>query len=268
MASDQNSSVVRVERREAAAWIWLARAEKRNALTTATFEQLVAALDQAEADPDVRCVVLAAEGPVFCAGQDLKFTHSASGRDYESYGRWNLQARRRLQNSDKAVVARVQGDAFGGGLLLATACDLVVVADSARLGMPEIRAGAHAGGYHLMTIGRARALELCLLGRPLTATEAESWGLVNRAVPAADLDATVAEFTAQLAALPPLGISYTKRAMNLHLDLAGVSATQDAGAVMQRYLGASPDSREAKRAFAEDRQPRFTGELPSAPEPR
>lgn len=262
----REQELVRLERRGEVAWIWLARPQKRNALTTATFQQIVGSLDDVEADPDVRCVVLAAEGPVFCAGQDLRFTNAASGADYEAYGRWNLQARRRLQHSDKPVVARVQGHAFGGGLLLATACDLVVVAAEARLGMPEIKAGAHAGGYHLLSIGRARALELCLLGRPLTAAEAEAWGLVNRVVPDERLDETVDDLTGQLCALPPLGITYTKRAMNLHLDLAGASATQDAGAVMQRYLGASRDSREAKRAFAEGRAPRFTGELPAAPD--
>lgn len=264
--SDNTETYIQVEKHDRHAVVWLARPEKRNALNTTLFKQLVAALDALEEDDDVRCLVLAGQGPVFCAGQDLAFTRSATAREVDEYGRWNVAARQRLQRHQKAVVARVHGDAIGGGAYLATACDLVVAANGARFVMAEIQAGNHSGGSHLLTVGRARSLEMSLLGRPVIAEEAERWGLINRAVPPEDLDAVVDDYAGQLSALPPLAIRYTKQAMNLHLDMAGFTNLLDAGGVMQRYLGVTEDSREAKRSFVEKRPPDFTGTLPEPPE--
>jgi enoyl-CoA hydratase/carnithine racemase len=240
----------------------LSRPDVRNAHDLNMFRELVTAFDRAELDDGCRCVVLAADGPVFCAGQDLGFMARATAREKDEYGRWNVAARQRIQRNHKPVVAAVNGPAVGGGVYLATACDIVVAVDTAFLQMREIAAGNHSGGAHLFTVGRARSLELNLLGRRLSAAEAESWGLINRAVPADQFEATVDEYATELSALPPLALRYTKTATNLLLDMAGFSQLLEAGAPMQRYLGLSSDGQEAKAAFRERRPPVFTGNLP------
>jgi enoyl-CoA hydratase/carnithine racemase len=244
----------------------LARPDRRNAHDLQMFKELAEAFDDAEASGACRCVVLAADGPVFCAGQDLTFMKTASARDKDEYGRWNVAVRQRIQRNFKPVVAAVNGPAVGGGVYLATACDLVVAVDTAFFQMREIAAGNHSGGAHLFSVGRARSMELNLLGRRLSAAEALSWGLINTCVPADGFDAAVADFADRLCALPPLAVRYTKSATNLLLDMAGYSQWLEAGAPMQRYLGLSHDGAEAKAAFRERRDPVFTGELPERTE--
>ncbi|VCU68390.1 1,4-Dihydroxy-2-naphthoyl-CoA synthase [Pigmentiphaga humi] len=238
------------------------RPDVKNAHDLQTFKELVAAFDEVEADPACRCAVLTGAGGFFSAGQDLRFTAQADAMDIDAYGRWNVAARQRIQRNFKPVVAAVNGPAIGGGVYLATACDLVVSVDSAFFQMREIQAGNHSGGAFLFTVGRARSLELSLLGGRLPAPQALEWGLINRCVPREDFDSTVDELANALAELPPLAIRYTKNATNLLLDMAGFSNHMEAGAPMQRYLGLTPDGREAKRAFNERRKPAFTGRFP------
>lgn len=249
--------------RDAGVWrVTIDRPAIRNAHDTQTFRELVAAFDAAEQDPACRCVVLTGRGDIFSAGQDLGFTRNATPAQADEYGRWNVAARQRIQRNHKAVVAAVNGPAIGGGAYLATACDIVVAVDSAWFQMREIHAGNHAGGHALFTVGRARSLEMNLLGRRISAAKALDWGLINEVVPAAQFAAAVDAVVAEIIALPPLAVRYTKSATNLLLDSAGFSAHLDAIAPMQRYLGLSPDGREAKAAFLEKRAPHFTGELP------
>jgi enoyl-CoA hydratase/carnithine racemase len=254
---------IRMEMDEPIWRIVLSRPEVRNAHDLVTFQELVAAFDEAERDDSCRCVVLAADGPVFSAGQDLQFQKTATAREKDDYGLWNVAARQRIQRNFKPVVAAVNGPAVGGGTYLATACDLVVAVDTAFFQMREIKAGNHSGGAHLFTVGRSRSLEMNLLAHRIPATQALDWGLINRCVPAADFEATVAEIAAELAALPPLAVRYTKAATNLLLDIAGFSQLLDAGSPMQRYLALTADSVEAKDAIREKRDPVFTGGFPA-----
>lgn len=240
----------------------LNRPQVRNAHDLQTFRDLVHAFDEVENDPECRCAVLTGEGDFFSAGQDLRFTRGADAQAIDAYGRWNVAARQRIQRNFKPVVAAVNGPAIGGGTYLATACDLVVAVDSAYFQMREIQAGNHAGGAFVFTVGRARSLELALLGRRLPAPQALEWGLINRCVPADQFQAAVDDFVEGLLELPPLAIRYTKSATNLLLDAAGFSNHLEAGGAMQRYLGLTPDGREAKRAFNEKRKPSFTGAYP------
>ena len=243
----------------------LDRPQVKNAHDLETFKELVEAFDEVENDPDCRCAVLTGAGDVFSAGQDLRFTRSADARAIDAYGRWNVAARQRIQRNFKPVVAAVNGPAIGGGVYLATACDLIVAVDTAFFQMGEIQAGNHSGGAFVFTVGRARSLEMSLLGRRIPAPQAEAWGLINRAVPAAGFEAAVEDYVAALVELPPLAVRYTKNATNILLDMAGFSTHLEAGAPMQRYLGLTPDGREAKAAFNERRKPRFTGDYPKAP---
>jgi enoyl-CoA hydratase/carnithine racemase len=255
---------IRIDRQGPIWRVVLNRPEVKNAHDLETFKELVSAFDEVENDPDCRCAVLTGEGDFFSAGQDLRFTRGADARAIDAYGRWNVAARQRIQRNFKPVVAAVNGPAIGGGVYLATACDLIVAVDTAFFQMREIQAGNHSGGAFLHTIGRARSLEMSLLGRRVTAAQAEAWGLINRSVPKAEFDAAVDDFVNALAELPPLAIRYTKNATNLLLDMGGFSTHLEVGAPMQRYLGLSPDGREAKNAFAEKRKPRFTGDYPKA----
>src|SRR5690606_2565024 len=111
-------------------------------------------------------------GPVFCAGQNLKFTAEADDALKERYLKANVAGRERIRKFRKPVVARVQGHALGGGAYLVTACDLSVVVRGAQLALREVHSGSESGGAFLYTVGRARAMELSLLGRPILAEEA------------------------------------------------------------------------------------------------
>lgn len=253
--------------RQGPTWrVVLNRPEVRNAHDLEMLKELVDAFRTAEDADDCRCIVLTGAGTVFCAGQDIRFTRNADGRARDEYGKWNVAARQCIQRNAKPVVAAVNGPAIGGGVFLATACDLVVTVDTAYFQMGEIYAGNHSGGAHLFTIGRARALELALLGRRLPAPKALEWGLINKCVTPAELNEAVADYVNALIELPPLALRYTKSATNLLLDTAGFSSALEAGGTMQRYLGLTPDGLEAKVAFAERRKPRFTGEIPRAKE--
>lgn len=254
-------SMVRVERDGSIARIWMARSEKRNALNTEFCRQMVEAFESVENDDSVRVIVFGAEGPVFCAGQDLAFTSSATLDEWEEYRVWNRRIRDTIQNIGKPVVGRVHGHALGGGMWLATCCDLIVAAESAEFAMREIHAGVHSGSAHILTVGRQRAMEINMLGRRITATEAERWDLINKVVPDDQIDEAVKEFTDQLVALPPLGLKYTKVAANLLLQTAGHYTVLDASPG-HPYLFLTDDSREAKLSFVEKRKPVFTGKRP------
>lgn len=242
----------------ATAVVTLCRPERRNALDSVVLRNLLVALNDAEHDEAVRVVVLTGEGPTFCAGQNLKFTLEANFDEKEEYQRLNYAVRDRLRRLDKPVVARVQGDALGGGTYLATSCDLIVAVRTARFAMREIHSGEQSGGAHLFTIGRARASEMNLLGRYVQADEAERWGLINRSVEPEQLDGAVAEYVDALAALPPIGLKYTKISQNLLLDMAGYAAHVQARPG-NPYLFLTEDAKEARQAFVERRKPKFQG---------
>lgn len=253
--------MVRIDRDGPVARIWMARSEKRNALNTEFCRQMVGAFESVENDDAVRVIVFGAEGPVFCAGQDLAFTSSATLDEWEEYRVWNRRIRDKIQYIGKPVVGRVHGHALGGGMWLATCCDLIVAAESAEFAMREIHAGVHSGSAHILTVGRQRAMEINMLGRRIPAAEAERWGLVNRVVADDEIDAAVSDFTDALAALPPLGLKYTKVAANLLLQTAGAQTVLDASPG-HPYLFLTEDSREAKVSFVERRKPVFTGARP------
>jgi enoyl-CoA hydratase/carnithine racemase len=246
-------------RREGAiAEIVLNRPDRRNATDLVFYQDLLACLDLAEADEAVRVIVLRAEGPSFCAGQNLKFTGSATPTEIREYRKRMQESWDRIMRHPRPVIARVQGDALGGGTYIVSRCDLVVARRHARFAMREIAAGEQSGGALLLMLGKQRALEMSLLGRYLTAEEAERWGLINRCVDSdEEMDAQIAAWTEQLLTLPPLGIRQTKLAAAHALDRAGLHLLQQAD--FGGTLRQTEDWLEAKRAFQERRKPDFKG---------
>jgi enoyl-CoA hydratase len=228
----------------------LNRPTKLNALNGALVEALLAALDAAEADPDVRVIVLQGSGRAFCSGYDL--TEEAEGT-IEGPVHWrdllaaDVAATLRFLDSPKPVIAQVHGYALAGGLELAMACDLVVAAEGTQLGEPEIRYGS-APVTLLMPylIGQKRTRELLLTGDLIDAVEAERFGLVNRVVPLDRLEAEVDGLADRLARTPPEVMGPTKRMLNRAMDAAGFRLAVEAGLDLGAIINAAdtPEQRE------------------------
>lgn len=246
----------------------LNRADRRNALSAELIAGLRAALAAAAADATVRVVVLTGAGErAFCAGGDLagalgggagaKASGGFPGRIAET-GQYAelLVALKRL---GKPVVARLNGDALGGGVGLMLACDLVVAADDTRVGLPEVQVGLWpmmVTALLVRHVGRKAAAELMLLGEKLPAAEALRLGLVNRVVPRAALDETVAALTATLASRSAAVLRLGLDALNQTADLPfepALFALRDR-LVLNTLL---EDAAEGVMAFVQGRKPRW-----------
>ena len=255
---------VRVERRGGVAVWTIDREARMNSLSRATLLAFGRLTCEAVADPEVRAIVITGAGDkAFCAGADLKERQGMSENDVRVQVELYRSELGPLDRSPKPVVAAINGVAFGGGLELALVCDLRVAAAHAQLALPETSLGIIPGAGVTQRlprlVGEARAKELILLARRLTADEALAWGLVNRVTPAGTsvVDDAVAWIEpiasgaprAQAAALEAIDRSFDTT-LDLGLELEKVSYDQ---------VLVSEDRREALAAFAEKRKPRFVG---------
>jgi enoyl-CoA hydratase len=239
------------------------RPDKLNALNAATLDALQAAFDAAAADAAVRVVVLTGAGPkAFVAGADIAEMadlRPTEGRDFSLRGQ---RLMRTVETLPKPVVAMVNGFALGGGLELAMGCHLRIAADTAKLGQPEIGLGlipGFGGSQRLLRLaGRAATLELCLLGAPVTAERALQFGIVNRVVPAAELETETLKVAMQLAASAPLALRATLDVVNIGGE-CGIEEGLQYETAQFGLMFATDDMREGTRAFMERRKPTFTG---------
>lgn len=236
------------------------RPERKNAADLATFDELRRAFDEVAERAEVRVLVLTGAGDAFCSGADL--TMGGAQRSTLDVIRRIHAGVLALSEIPKPTIAKVNGAAAGAGMNLALGCDLIVAARGARFSEIFTRRGLSIdyGGSWLLPrlIGLHRAKELVLLGDFFSAEEAERIGLINRAVPDAELDAFVDAWAERLAAGPPLALSMAKRLLNAGLDATLPQALENE-AMAQAVNSGTEDMREAFQAFREKREPRFGG---------
>jgi enoyl-CoA hydratase/carnithine racemase len=238
----------------------LNRPDARNALSAGLMEELASAVEGWDADPEVRCIVIAGSDEWFAAGADLK---AMSERSFQE----NLASpsRRfwpRMAACETPLVAAVSGYALGGGCELALLCDLVVASETAEFGQPEILLGIIPGGGGTQrlarVIGKQRAMELVLTGRRIPAQEALAIGIVNRMAPAGEWLEQAMELAAVVARRPPIAVKLGKQAV-----LAAEEEPLGAGLAHERRLFelamATEDRVEGMSAFLEKRKPEFRG---------
>ncbi len=248
----------------------LARPEVRNAISNALLGELLAAVSSLAAEaaaaprsdgPSLAGVVVTGSGGAFSSGMDLRERAGFSDDDLRAQRRGITSLMAALHELPVVTIAAVEGPAFAGGFELALACDLVVAAESAVFALPEVGVGIFPGGGATQTltwlVGPARARDVILTGRRLSALEAEAWGVVARVVPDGTAEAAALALAARVAEGAPLGIRQAKAAIRgAHRSLAEGFEAEDL--LYERVL-VSADRREGFTAFVEKRRPRFTG---------
>lgn len=256
-------SLVEREDADGVAVLFLNRPERRNALSAALVEALIAALESAAADEGVRAIVLTGRGPVFCAGGDLADGMGQQGGflgGHQGRGRFaHLLAR--IPAVRPPVIAAVQGDAMGGGCGLVAACDLAVADPAARLGTPEIKLGLFPWiilAALQRDLPRKALLELVLTGDRLDAARARELGLVNRVSGPGDCLEEAVAMGRRIAALSPAVVGLGKAAFHRIAD----QRYEDALAYMHAQLGLNlmaEDAAEGVAAFLQKREPQWKG---------
>lgn len=247
-------------------WITLNRPEAMNAVTWDQRERVIALLGEASADPGVRAVVLTATGKGFCAGADLRGAPAAGERVAGDVARMIRLGAQRLITAvldcEKPVVAAVNGTAAGIGAHLALACDLVIAAEPARFIEVFVRRGLvpDGGGAYLLPrlVGPQKAKELMFFGDAVPAAEAERLGLVNKVVPAGELEKTARAWAERLAQGPTRALALTKQLVNASLD-GDRAAALAAEAAAQEINMTTADANEGVASFVERRTPSYRG---------
>ena len=250
--------------------ITLDRPDARNAYSEAMVGSLISALDAAERDRAVRCIVLTGAGPAFSAGGDLKRMKDRVGMFAgdapalrKGYVTHIQRIPRRIAQCDKPLVAAVNGPAIGAGLDLACMCDIRIASWTARFGSTFVKVGlvpGDGGAYFLpRVLGLPRALDLMLTGRVIDAEEAERIGLVIKVVQPEDLMAAASEYANLIAANAPRAVELTKRAAYRSWD-ADLETALELAATYQGMAQRTEDHAEAVDALLERRPPKFGGE--------
>jgi enoyl-CoA hydratase/carnithine racemase len=255
-----------VERKDGVVTVTMNRPARKNAANSTMWRELLETFDEVAADRHARVMVLTGAGDAFCSGADLgDGAAGVAGREGDPY---LLQMRAlgdvalRLHRLAKPTIAKVGGVAAGAGMSMALGCDLVVASDTARFSQIFSKRGLSVdfGASWLLPrfIGLHKAKELAFFADIISAQQAEEFGLVNRVVPAQELDGFVDEWAARLAQGPPLALSMTKAMLNNSFNLA-MDQSLEEEARSQSVNFASADTAEAMAAFIQKREPLFEG---------
>jgi len=247
-----------VETRGRVGLITLNRPQALNALNSTLVGEVNAALDGFEADPNIGCVVITGSEKAFAAGADIK---EMASLDYpQTYLDDFIAAWDRVANRRKPIIAAVAGFALGGGCELAMMCDIILAADTAKFGQPEIKLGVMpgAGGTQRLTriVGKAKAMEMCLTGRMMDATEAERANLVARVVPAAALMEEAMKTAEAIASMSLPAAMMTKESINRAYETTLAEGIRFERRVFHSMF-AMADQKEGMAAFVEKRKPKF-----------
>jgi enoyl-CoA hydratase/carnithine racemase len=234
--------------------------ETRNSLSSEMREEILAGLERFDADPEVRCVVIAGADKAFASGADIRaLAARALGEPADASG---AEFWRRIAAVQTPLVAAVSGYALGGGCELALACDMIVADEKARFGQPEITLGIipGGGGTQRLTraIGKQRAMEYILTGRVFGADVAADWGLVNKVVKTGKSTVEAIAFARTIAERPPIAVRLAKQAV-LTAQESGLSEGLLAERRMFDEAMATEDRVEGMQAFLEKREPDFQG---------
>jgi enoyl-CoA hydratase len=218
-----------------------------------------------QADPDSDLIILTGQGRVFCAGGDFDWFDEmiAQPAKFRAIAHDGKRIVSTLLDLEKPIICRLNGAAAGLGATIALLCDVIIADETARIGDPHVKVGLVAGDGGAVIwpqlIGYARAKEMLLTGDLLRADEAAKMGLINYAVPAAELDAKVAELAGKILANPRWAVRWTKTVANIALKQLAVS-NSDAAVAYEMLSNMTADRAEAVNAFRERRAPRLTGE--------
>lgn len=245
------------------------RPESRNAMTPAMGEEVVRAVEELRNDRLARVVILTGSGKSFSSGGDLAMlardtgvpiegdAPSMEGSPRDFYSRYLS-----IRSLPMPTIAAINGHAIGAGLCIALACDMRLAADDAKMGMTFTRLGIHPGmgGTYLLPrlVGTARACELFFSGRIFDAAEGERMGLINRAVPRAELDTAVQTLAASIATAAPIAVRMVKRSIYRGVEHSLDEMIEFEG-LSQGYTFTTADAREGVSAIIEKREPRFRG---------
>jgi enoyl-CoA hydratase/carnithine racemase len=239
----------------------LNRPDRRNALSRELLLELHKTLDAVASDDGVRVVVLGGRGPAFCAGHDLGEMVGCAEEGYRELFELCSTVMQQFRALPQPVLARVHGMATAAGCQLVAACDLAVATDNAAFATPGVKIGLFCTTPMVplvRTIPPRAALEMLLTGKPISAQQALAWGLVNRVVPAGQLDGAIDEFAQAIRASSPLTVRIGKRAFYDQLALDEASAYERANEVMTRNA-VCHDAQEGMSAFLTKRRPTWTG---------
>ena len=256
-----SDEIVFTQRRDRVGYLVLNRPEKRNAISAVLNDAADAALDELLGDDDVRVIVVRGEGPSFCAGNDLSpeesiGTSSTKTRTSAQGMHWVLgevATWRRLWECAKPTIAQVHGHCVAGGLMIAMECDLVVAADDATFGQPEARAIGLAPDHGLwpLTAGIRRTKELLFTARLISGSEAAAMGMINRSVPADQLDAAVFELASEIGLTSTEMLTIQKASANAAAEAMGMSGVRESAIAYDVLAQASKVARSFRKVVRE-----------------
>jgi enoyl-CoA hydratase/carnithine racemase len=250
-----------IERDAPVATITMNRPEKRNALSSEMMGELRDALRTLSADPEVRAIVLAANGPAFSAGHDLRELVDGDINRYRAVFDLCTELMNTIQEIPQPVIASVQKIATAAGCQLVATCDLAVAAEEATFGTPGVKIGLFCTTPMVAlsrAIGRKRALQMLMTGKLISAETAADWGLINTVVPADQLASATRELALAIASASPLTVALGKQAFYTQIDLDQPKAYAYAKEVMSMNAMAA-DAQEGMCAFLDKRQPAWVG---------
>ena len=248
---------------EGVATLTLNRPKQRNALSRDMMAALSTALEEMADNEDVRVVMLAANGPVFCAGHDLKEIRANDSADfYQALFSQCSAMMLQILRLPKPVIARVHGTATAAGCQLVASCDLAIASDNALFATPGVNIGLFCSTPMVAlsrNVGRKQAMQMLLTGKPVDASAALRYGLINQVVTADELDEAINSLASEIAAKSPKTLAIGKEAFYRQLEFGISDAYDYASEVMTRNM-LTRDAGEGIAAFVEKRHPVWTGE--------